>query len=218
MTLHKQKGFTLVEIAIVLVIVGLLLGGVLKGQELIKSAKVKALLSDVNSYRVAILSYEDRYGNLFTNATNPNGGYDTAITGAKPTSEEMVKELIARNYIGAKLDGNGKPTHALGGTIFLAKKGGLRPNGTANLDTVARNASAGVKPEDFNWALCFEGITDKETAEDIIRGIDGNADFTNTNLATSPWSTGRARLVTQTDGRTAQATFNATRSICIELL
>ena len=37
----RQSGFTLVEIAIVLVIIGLLLGGVLKGQELINSAKVK---------------------------------------------------------------------------------------------------------------------------------------------------------------------------------
>ena len=40
---NKQSGFTLVEIAIVLVIIGLLLGGVLKGQELINSAKVKNL-------------------------------------------------------------------------------------------------------------------------------------------------------------------------------
>jgi prepilin-type N-terminal cleavage/methylation domain-containing protein len=40
----RQAGFTLVEIAIVLVIIGLLLGGVLKGQELINSAKVKNAL------------------------------------------------------------------------------------------------------------------------------------------------------------------------------
>ncbi|NDG42745.1 MAG: prepilin-type N-terminal cleavage/methylation domain-containing protein, partial [Betaproteobacteria bacterium] len=39
----RQRGFTLVEIAIVLVIVGLLLGGVLKGQELITSARVRNL-------------------------------------------------------------------------------------------------------------------------------------------------------------------------------
>jgi len=38
---HSQSGFTLVEIAIVLVIIGLLLGGVLKGQELIENAKIK---------------------------------------------------------------------------------------------------------------------------------------------------------------------------------
>ena len=39
--MKKQAGFTLIELAIVLVIIGLLLGGVLKGQELINSAKVK---------------------------------------------------------------------------------------------------------------------------------------------------------------------------------
>ena len=43
---NNQSGFTLVEIAIVLVIIGLLLGGVLKGQELINSAKVKNLAND----------------------------------------------------------------------------------------------------------------------------------------------------------------------------
>jgi len=42
---RNQSGFTLIEIAIVLVIIGLLLGGVLKGQELINSAKVKNLAS-----------------------------------------------------------------------------------------------------------------------------------------------------------------------------
>ncbi len=43
---NKQSGFTLIEIAIVLVIIGLLLGGVLKGQELINSAKVKNFATD----------------------------------------------------------------------------------------------------------------------------------------------------------------------------
>ncbi|CAN6133542.1 Prokaryotic N-terminal methylation site [Methylophilaceae bacterium] len=43
----QQLGFTLIELAIVLVIIGLLLGGVLKGQELINSAKVKSMATDV---------------------------------------------------------------------------------------------------------------------------------------------------------------------------
>ena len=46
MQLKKQTGFTLVEIAIVLVIVGLLIGGVLKGQEMITNAKLKRIESD----------------------------------------------------------------------------------------------------------------------------------------------------------------------------
>ena len=45
--MKKQSGFTLIELAIVLVIIGLLLGGVLKGQELINSAKVKNMATDI---------------------------------------------------------------------------------------------------------------------------------------------------------------------------
>jgi len=57
----KQKGFTLVEIAIVLVIVGLLIGGVLKGQEMITNAKLKRIESDNAGIAAAMFSYQDRY-------------------------------------------------------------------------------------------------------------------------------------------------------------
>ena len=54
-------GFTLVEIAIVLVIIGLLLGGVLKGQELINSAKVKNLANDFRNISTFVYAYQDKY-------------------------------------------------------------------------------------------------------------------------------------------------------------
>jgi prepilin-type N-terminal cleavage/methylation domain-containing protein len=57
----QQSGFTLVEIAIVLVIIGLLLGGVLKGQELITQAKIKNVANDFNGMSAAIYGYQDRY-------------------------------------------------------------------------------------------------------------------------------------------------------------
>lgn len=57
----KQSGFTLVEIAIVLVIIGLLLGGVLKGQELINSAKVKNFAQDFRSVPLFIYGYQDKF-------------------------------------------------------------------------------------------------------------------------------------------------------------
>ena len=63
MQLTKQKGFTLVEIAIVLVIVGLLIGGVLKGQEMITNAKLKRIESDNAGMAAAMFSYQDRYCN-----------------------------------------------------------------------------------------------------------------------------------------------------------
>ncbi|SIN70750.1 prepilin-type N-terminal cleavage/methylation domain-containing protein [Sulfurivirga caldicuralii] len=58
----KEQGFTLVEVAIVLVIIGLLLGGVLKGQELMKSAKVKGEAQLLQSYQTAYFGFIDRYG------------------------------------------------------------------------------------------------------------------------------------------------------------
>ena len=57
----KQSGFTLVEIAIVLVIIGLLLGGILKGQEMITQAKIKNIVNDFNGITAAMNSYQDRY-------------------------------------------------------------------------------------------------------------------------------------------------------------
>ena len=57
----KQGGFTLVEIAIVLVIVGLLLAGVLKGQELIESSRIRAAVSELNSVTAANNAYIDRF-------------------------------------------------------------------------------------------------------------------------------------------------------------
>lgn len=58
---QNQAGFTLIEIAIVLVIIGLLLGGVLKGQELINSAKVKNIATDFRNIPVFIYGYQDKY-------------------------------------------------------------------------------------------------------------------------------------------------------------
>ena len=57
----RQSGFTLVEIAIVLVIIGLLLVGVLQGQEMIENTKVKTLVSDMKSIQAAYNGYIDRY-------------------------------------------------------------------------------------------------------------------------------------------------------------
>ncbi len=58
---NKQTGFTLVEIAIVLVIIGLLLGGILKGQELINSARVRNLADQNSGIQAAYFGFIDRY-------------------------------------------------------------------------------------------------------------------------------------------------------------
>lgn len=80
-TLKKQGGFTLVEIAIVLVIVGLLLAGVLKGQELIESSRIKNMAKDMDSMTAVVTSYQDRYrgmpGDDLTATTHTQRGWGT---------------------------------------------------------------------------------------------------------------------------------------------
>ena len=57
----KTQGFTLVEVGIVLVIMGLLLGGVLKGQELLTNARVRELIGQQDGVKAAFLGFQDRF-------------------------------------------------------------------------------------------------------------------------------------------------------------
>jgi prepilin-type N-terminal cleavage/methylation domain-containing protein len=76
MSTRNNQGFTLIEIAIVLVIIGLLLGGVLKGQELITGARVRNMISQQDGIKAAFFGFQDRYRAL-------PGDYAAASTNIK---------------------------------------------------------------------------------------------------------------------------------------
>src|SRR5215210_5593314 len=94
--IKRESGFTLIEIAIVLVIIGLLLGGVLKGQELITGARVRNLIGQQDGIKAAYFGFLDRYRALpgdFKNAkttikdTTENGDGDGQILNSGTTKE-----------------------------------------------------------------------------------------------------------------------------------
>lgn len=114
---RSQSGFTLVEIAIVLVIIGLLLGGILKGQEMITQAKIKNIVNDFNGITAAINSYQDRYkalpgDDLNANARwglpagvgngNGNGQFGVVTAGTPPTTDSPYNQPAALPAAGTK--------------------------------------------------------------------------------------------------------------------
>lgn len=79
--LRNDKGFTLIEMAIVLVIIGLILGAVIKGKDVLNSAKQKKFYtSAVREWELSIASYYDRTGMMLGDGT-ANGGTQAANNG-----------------------------------------------------------------------------------------------------------------------------------------
>jgi prepilin-type N-terminal cleavage/methylation domain-containing protein len=142
-SLARQSGFTLVEIAIVLVIIGLLLGGVLKGQELIENARIKSIVNDMKAVQAAHNGYLDRYRLLpgdDTNVAMNNRGWAGAgfggdgdgileVTGAQTFANGgesrsywrglRASLLLAGDPVGAA-GAAGLPRHGGGGLLGIA--------------------------------------------------------------------------------------------------
>lgn len=175
---RHQSGFTLIEIAIVLVIIGLLLGGILKGQELINSARVKNLATDFRNIPLFIYAYQDKYrsipgddaavvahvgGTLATVGTPGNGIIEGAWNSSTNTNESFLFWQHIRladlapgpTAIGA---GDYLPLNAVGGRVGI--------QGTAPFTSMNRGT----------YFICSAGISGRFAKQLDTQLDDGDTD------------------------------------------
>ena len=189
-----QKGFTLVEIAIVLVIIGLLLGGVLKGQELINSAKVKNFGTDFRNIPLFIYGYQDKFKalpgddkvadahingatNATTGGTTGNGVIEGPWNATTATLENVLfwQHVRMAGLAAGPIDPNATdylPKNAEGGTIGIT-------NGGSSPITGLRGT----------YIVCSQGILGKFAKQLDITLDDGNTATGSLQVMPNPTAT-----------------------------
>jgi prepilin-type N-terminal cleavage/methylation domain-containing protein len=169
----KQAGFTLVEIAIVLVIIGLLLGGILKGQEMIVQAKIKNTISDFNGILAAYNGYIDRYRALpgddtgagrwtgATVVTAANGGGNSIIQGSFSSTADTDESRLFWQHLRLSgfVPGTGaaQPVNAHNGIVGVQTGQGPAQGASPSVTAVFTNGGVGLA----GVLICSSLVPDK---------------------------------------------------------
>jgi prepilin-type N-terminal cleavage/methylation domain-containing protein len=200
----RQSGFTLVEIAIVLVIIGLLLGGILKGQEMITQARIKNVINDFNGITAAYFSYQDRYRaipgddagaparwTLGAAGTSPtagsgtvDGNWNAASANPEPETRLFWWNLRAAGFIPGPTapadQASSQPTNAFGSLIGVANGAGAATLSLSGLII----CSSGI-PDKVAIAVDTQ-MDDQNAGTGSLRAIIGGSGTALAALATPP--------------------------------
>lgn len=118
MAQKSQEGFTLIEIAIVMVIIGILMGAILRGQEMIKNAKEKNFYAKMRFVASAQFTHLDRVGRYAGDTTTPPDGI--IDNNATAWTELQTQQILQ----------TGDQQHVFNGTFTFG--GGVAPHANYN--------------------------------------------------------------------------------------
>ena len=207
---QRQMGFTLVEIAIVLVIIGLLLGGVLKGQELVNSAKVKNLANDFRNISTFVYAYQDKYralpgddsaatahiGAAATVATTPAAGLANGrVNGTWNSTTVTDESVLFWQHVRLAGLATGTPTV---GDLSLGDEYVPKNADGGRLGVTGEAVFTGATPWAANFYICSSNIQGR-----FARQLDTTVDDGNT-------TTGTMRVMCQNECATSAAYVDLT--------
>lgn len=87
-----QRGFSLVELSIVLVILGLLTGGILAGKSLIRASELRSVVTEVDRYQTALMAFRDRYFQLPGDMSNATSFWGDRATGTEACADPATPD------------------------------------------------------------------------------------------------------------------------------
>jgi prepilin-type N-terminal cleavage/methylation domain-containing protein len=147
--MSRRNGFSLVELSIVLVILGLLTGGILTGQNLIRAAELRSILTEFRNYQTAIQTFRSQYFALpgdMINAenfwgTNPNGCPDVSKdqTSRKETCNGNGNGIVSMHGVVGTANGTSAENYVEQYTFWqhLANAGLIEGSYTGNFQSVS---------------------------------------------------------------------------------
>lgn len=230
---NRQKGFTLVEIAIVLVIIGLLIGGVLKGQEMITQGRIKNAVIDFSGITAAYYAYIDRYKvlpgddsqatarwgtSILPSGANGNGdgvingAYNVTGTTATVETQFFWMHLRAAGLVTGSALSPKQPINSAGGIIGV-QSGNGPAQGVTPSGVLKTNAS---DPGLTTLMICSSGLSDRVSAAVDAQLDDGitNTGSIRAQLTQSPDAIQQNALTPPSGGTGYSDTGSTPYTIC----
>jgi prepilin-type N-terminal cleavage/methylation domain-containing protein len=185
----SQRGFTLIELAIVLVIIGIIIGAVLKGQDLVDSARHKKLTTEIKQWEVATWTYMDRKGKF------PGESGDGTIGNNLPSAENVQTDFSGSGLAIAPLTN----TLTLGSNTFYLFLGNTAPRKNIIAVCVSNDCTTAIGDDGVLFAESVDNSLDGTIAANTGRVLGATAGITGTSAtwiasgtptleATSTWT------------------------------